>query len=138
MPKAGDNVGPSNGQENSGNGNGNNSQKKKRFQGTCNCCGKFGHKEAEWRKKVADVKHRTGSKEGAAAGISGGNNVECLLCAKAEFVLMVQMEMKQNLPNLHKLLTHQPFGLVATMDMTPQDGHGKQANVKRQFECCDG
>ena len=27
---------------------------------------------------------------------------------------------------------------VATMDMTPQDGHGKQANVKRQFECCDG
>ena len=40
---------------------------------------------------MADVKNGIGGKEAGAAGISGENNVEYLLCAKAEFGLMVQV-----------------------------------------------
>ena len=47
-------VGSSNEQGNNNKGGNNNNQKKKRFQGTCNYCGKLGHKEVDCRKKAAE------------------------------------------------------------------------------------
>ena len=61
----------------SGAGSNNNDQnskthrKKKRFQGNCNYSRKFGHKEADCRKQVADAKNR--NQETAATAISEGN-----------------------------------------------------------------
>ena len=53
--------------------NNNINAKKKRFQGNCNYCGKFGHKEADCGKKVADAKNS--NQETAAAAVSEGNHV---------------------------------------------------------------
>ena len=55
------------------NQNNKNNAKKKRFQGNCNCCRKFGHKEADCNKKVADAKNN--NQETAAAAVSQGNCV---------------------------------------------------------------
>ena len=83
------------------NNNMNNNQKKKCFQGNCNYCGKFGHKEADCHKNAADQKN--GGNEAAAAAVSNGNNVEFLLCAEAEYGMMATT--KQVFPDSHKLLT---------------------------------
>ena len=64
------------------------------------------------------------NKEAAAVAMLGGNNVEFLLCAKAEFGCMAAGSTKQIFPDLHKLLTHPMIWIgdtVATMDMTLHD-----------------
>ena len=77
MPKASGGQGSNSNQENkkdNNNNNTNNNQKKKCFQGNCNYCSKFGHKEADCHKKVADQKN--GENEAAAVAVSNGNNVK--------------------------------------------------------------
>ena len=80
--KAGSGQGSNNNQGNNNNKNYNvkSNQKKKQFQGNCNYCGKFGHKEVDCYKKAADQKN--GGNVAAAAAVSNGNHVEFLLCAK--------------------------------------------------------
>ena len=55
----------------------------------------------------------------AAAAVSGGNNIEFLLCVKVEYGIMATT--KQVFPNSHKLLTQPTIwiaDMVAMMDMT--------------------
>ena len=124
MPKGGggqgsnSNQGNKNDNNNNNNNNTNSNQKKKWFQGNCNYCGKFGHKEADCHKKAVDQKN--GGDEAAAAAVSNGNHVEFLLCSKAEYGMMATT--KQVFPNLLKLLTQPTIwigDMAATMDMTP-------------------
>ena len=63
---------------------------------------------------------KNGGYEAAAAAVSNGNNVEFLLCAKAEYGMMATT--KQVFPDLHKLLTQPTIRIgdtVAMMNMTP-------------------
>ena len=53
-PKGGGGQGSNNNQGNKNNNNRNSNQKKKWFQGNCNYCSKFGHKEADHPKKAVD------------------------------------------------------------------------------------
>ena len=99
--------------------NSKNHGKKKRFQS--NYCSKFGHKEADCRKKAADAKNR--NQEAAATAISEGNDVEFLLCARDKVGCMAAgTTTKQIFPDSHKLLTQPSIWIgdtVAMMDMTP-------------------
>ena len=113
MPKSnnGGGMGSNNDQNSKNHG------KKKRFQGNCNYCGKFRHKEADCRKKVADAKN--GNKETAGAAISEGNHVDFLLCAGC---MVVGTTTNQIFPNSHKLLMQPSIWIgdtVATMDIKP-------------------
>ena len=103
--------------------NSRNHDKKKRFQGNCNYCGKFGHKEADCRKKAADIKY--GNQETAVAAISDGNRAQFLLCSKDKVGCMaVGTTTNQIFPNSHKLLKQPSIWIgdtVATMDITPHD-----------------
>ena len=67
--------------------NSKNHGKKKRFQGNCNYCRKFRHKEVDCRKKATEAKN--GNQETASTAISDGNHVEFLLCAKTHDIGMV-------------------------------------------------
>ena len=67
--------------------NSKNHGKKKRFQGNCNYCRKFRHKETDFRKKAADTKNW--NQETVATAISEGNHIEFLLCARDEVGCMV-------------------------------------------------
>ena len=85
---------------------------RKQFQGTCNYCGKFSHKEADCHKKVADLKVGKTNNEAAAAAISN----------QVEFLLMEQESQKQGFPDNHKLLLQPSIWIGNTavmMDMTP-------------------
>ena len=118
MLKGGSGQGLNNNQGNKNNSNGNSNQKKKQFQGNCNYCSNFGHKEANCYKKAVDQKN--GGNEAAPAAVSNGNNVEFLLCAKAEYGMMATT--KQVFPDSHKLLTQPTIWIgdtVAMMNMTP-------------------
>ena len=98
----------------------NSNQEKKEFQGNCNYCGKFGHKEVDCHKKAVDQKN--GGNEAAAAAVSNGNNVE-LLCAKVEYGMMATT--KQVFPYLNKLLTQPTIwigDMAAMIDMTLYSG----------------
>ena len=57
----------------------------------------------------------------AAVAVSGGNNIEFLLCAKVEYGMMAMGTTKQVFQDFHKLLT-QPTtwigDMAATMDVT--------------------
>ena len=99
-----------------------------------NYCSKFGHKEADCRKKAADAKNR--NQEAAATAISEGNDVEFFLCARDKVGCMAAgTTTNQIFPDSHKLLTQPSIWIgdtVAMMDMTPHGiGDGKQT-------CCKG
>ena len=118
--KAGGGQGSNSNQGNKKDNNNNNmnsNQEKKCFQGDCNYCSKFGHKEADCHKKAAD--QQNGLNEAAAVAVSNGINVKFLLCAIAEYGMMATT--KQVFPNSHKLLTQPTIcigDMAATMDMT--------------------
>ena len=114
----GSNSNQGNRSHNNNNNNANSNQKKKWFQGNCNYCGKFGHKEADCSKKAPDQKN--GGNEAAAAAVSNGNHVKFLLCTKAEYGMMAIA--KQVFPNLHMLWTQPTIwigDMAAMMDMMP-------------------
>ena len=69
-----------NNNSNNNNRNGGENKGKKQFQGSCNYCGKFSHKEADCHKKAADLKDGSTSNEAAVTAISNGD----------ELLLMVQ------------------------------------------------
>ena len=96
---------------------------RKRFQGNCNYCGKFRHKEADCQKRTADAKNN--NRETAATAVSDGNHIEFLLCTKDEVGSMTAgTTTNQIFPNSHKLLMQPSIFIgdtVAMMDMTPHD-----------------
>ena len=100
-PKGGGGQGSNNNKGSKNNSCENSNQKKKQFQGNCNYCSKFGHKQADCHKKAADQKN--GGNEAAAVAVSSGNNVEFLLCAKAEYGMMAMGTTKLVFPDSYSL-----------------------------------
>ena len=95
-------------------------QGKTKFIGTCNYCSKYGHKEADCRKKKADEKKGNGKQETGATAISGSSNsTEFLLYAGMECGLM---STKNMFPDSYDLLQTPEIWIgdtAATTDMTP-------------------
>ena len=95
-------------------------QGKTKFKGTCNYCSKYGHKEADCRKKKADKKKGNGKQEMGATAIAGSDNsTEFLLYAGMECGLM---SMKNMFPDSYDLLQMPEIwigDMAATTDMTP-------------------
>ena len=102
-----------------------NEQKQTKGQGktkfkTCNYSSKYGHKEADCRKKKADEKKGNGKQETGATAISGSrNSTEFLLYAGMECGLM---STKNMFPDSYDLLQMPEIWIgntAATTDMTP-------------------
>ena len=96
----------------------NGKQGKTKFKGTCNYCSKYGHKEADCRKKKADKKKGNSKQETGAAAISD-KNTEFLLYAGLEYGLM---STKNMFPDSYNLLQTPEIWIgdtAATTDMTP-------------------
>ena len=101
--------------EQKGNGKG---QGKTKFKGTCNYCSKYGHKEADCRKKTADEKKGNSKQETGATAISD-KSTEFLLYAGVEYGMM---SMKNMFPDSYDLLQTPEIwigDMAATTDMTP-------------------
>ena len=100
--------------------NSKNNFKKKRYQGNCNYCSKFGHKEADCRNRAADAKNR--NQETAATAISDGN---CVEVQKTKLVVWQwEQQPTKFFPDSHKLLMQTYIWIgdtVAMMDMMPHD-----------------
>ena len=96
-------VGSSNDQNNKSN------PKKKRFQGNCNYCRKFGHKEAECRKKAADTKNNNQE----TAAISGGSHVEFCCVSRTNLVVWLQEQQPtkfSQFPQVVEAIIHLDWG----------------------------
>ena len=95
-------------------------QSKTRFKGTCNYCSKYGHKEADCRKKKADEKKGNGKQETGATAIAGSDkSTEFLLYAGMECGLM---STKNMFPDSYDLLRMPEIWIgdtAATTDITP-------------------
>ena len=95
-------------------------QSKTRFKGTCNYCSKYGHKEADCRKKKANEKKGNGKQETGATDIVGSDkNTEFLWYAGMECGLMLTKNM---FPDSYALLQMPEIWIgdsAATTDMTP-------------------
>ena len=101
--------------EQKGNGKG---QGKTKFKGTCNYCSKYGHKEANCRKKKADEKKGKSKQETGATAISD-KSTEFLLYAGVEYGMM---STKNMFPDSYDLLQTPEIWIgdtAATTDMTP-------------------
>ena len=95
-------------------------QSKTRFKGTCNYCSKYGHKEADCRKKRVDKKKGNDKQETGATAIAGSDkSTEFLLYAGMECGLM---STKNMFPDSYDLLQMPEIWIgetVATTNMTP-------------------
>ena len=95
-------------------------QNKTRFKGTCNYCYKYGHKEADCRKKKADKKKGNGKQEMGATAIAGSDkSTEFLLYAGMECGLMSTKNMFPDSYDLLQCLEIWIGDAAATTDMTP-------------------
>ena len=103
--KEGGKIGKGNNQNNNNNKSGGDNKSKKQFQGTCNCCGKFSHQEADCHKKEADLKDGKTNNEAAAAAISNG----------VEFLLMAQESQSKDFLMITSFCHNQAFGLATQL-----------------------
>ena len=95
-------------------------QSKTRFKGTCNYCSKYGHEEADCRKKKADKKKGNGKQETGATAIAGSDkSTEFLLYAGLECGLMSTKNMFPDSYDLLQMPETWIGDMAATTDMTP-------------------